>query len=312
MINLKKLLVLTLTISLSLQAERIVQLKKTVQVSGHLVLLKDLLVATDALKDSEKELIIIKSPLRGSKNYTPEQLAYEMQNHASLMDLALKSPEFIKIMRVKDANYIENVKAGLTAALLKENPWKRFKIEVELTNDDINKINAMSGADFELVSQVPNEMFTSSKLSVKFTEKGKNRGTIILNPNIRRKIYSIVLKAGLSKGAILQKSDLVVDQVWVDGKEGRYASNFIDCVGYELTKDLPSGSRVPKVALMDPIYITKGGHFNAFVVSNGFKVSAVAKALTDGRRGQTIRARNTKSGEIIQVKMVEPKTGIVE
>ena len=312
MIKFLQVLILASLLSSSLQAERVVQLKKTIQVSGHLVLLKDLIVDTDLLKTSEKDLIILKSPLRGSKNYTPEQLAYEMQNHASLMDLALKSPEFIKIMRVKDANYIENVKAGLTAALMKENPWKRYKIEVEFTNEDINKINSMSGADFELVSQLPNDMFTSSKLSVNFTEKGKNRGNLILNPNIRRKVFSIVLKTGLSKGAILQKSDLVVDQVWVDGQEGRYAANFVDCVGYELTKDLPSGSRVPKVALMEPVYISKGAHFNAYVLSNGFKVSVVAKALTDGRRGNTIRARNTKSGEIIQVKMVEPKTGIVE
>ena len=296
----------------SLFAERVVQLKRTIQVSGNLVLLKDLLIDTKGLSDKEQELIIIKSPLRGSKNYTPEQLAYEMQNHASLMDLALKSPEFVKIMRVKDANYIENVKEGLTLALQKENPWKRFKIEVEFTNDDINKINSMSGADFKLISQVPNEMFTSSKLSVQFSEKGIKRGNLILRPNIRRKVFSIVLKFGVSKGAILQKSDLVVDQVWVDGKEGRYASNFIDCVGYEVTKDMPSGSRVAKMNLTDPVYVRKGQFLKVYTIIGGLKVGVQAKALTDGRRGQTIKVKNTKSEKILFVKMVGPEVALRE
>lgn len=296
----------------SLHAERVVQLKKTIQVSGNLVLLKDLLVDTDVLKDAEKDLIIVKSPLRGSKNYTPEELAYEMQNHASLMDLALKSPDFVKIMRVKDANYIENFKGGLTAALLKENPWKRFKIEVEFTNDDLNKINTMSGADYELVSQVPNESLTSVKLSVQFSENGVKRGTLILNPNVRRKVFSIVLRYDLSKGAILQKSDLVVDQVWVDGQEGRYASNFIDCVGYELTKDISAGSRVPKMYLTDPVYVKKGQFLKVYTMVGGLKVAVQAKALTDGRRGQTIKVKNTKSDKMLFVKMVEPELAVKE
>ena len=305
------LLILLLTCT-GLQAERTVNLKKNVQVSGHLVLLKDLLIDTDGLTEEEQKLVILKSPLRGFKNYRPVEIAYEMQNHASLMDLSLVAPPFVKVTRIRDVNFVENVKTGLIKALKNENPWKRFAIEVDFTPEDINKINDMSGADFKLISQIPSDDLTSVQLSVKFTEKEKNRGTLLLKPIIRRRLFSITLKNDVAKGQILNKSDLVVDQVWVDGQEDRYAANFKDCVGYELSRNMVAGSRIPRTFLVEPVYVRKGEIIKVYVESLSMRVGIHANALTDGRRGETIRARNTKSGKLLDVIMTGQQTAVVK
>ena len=305
-------LIVLLLSSVNLLAERNLNLKKNVEVSGHLVLLKDLVIDAATLTDNEKNLVILKSPQRGFKNYRPVDIAYEMQNHPSLMDISLLAPPFVKIIRVKDVHFVEKVKTYLVKELKQQDPWKRFTIEVDFTPDDINKINDISGADCELISQIPSDDLGSVKLSVKFTEKEKNRGTITLEPVIRRKIFSITLKGDVNKGQILRKDDLVVAQVWVDGQEDRYASNFQDCVGYELSRNMIAGSRVPKPYLIEPVYVRKGEIIKVYVETAAMRVGIHAKALSDGRRGETIRAKNTKSGKNLDVIMTGLQTAVVK
>ena len=305
-------IIVLLLSTVNLLAERNLNLKKNVEVSGHLVLLKDLVIDTASLTDNEKNLVILKSPQRGFKNYRPVDIAYEMQNHPSLMDISLLAPPFVKIIRVKDVHFVEKVKTYLVKELKQQDPWKRFTIEVDFTPDDINKINDMSGADCKLISQIPSDDLGSVKLSVKFTEKEKNRGTITLEPVIRRKIFSITLKGDVNKGQILRKDDLVVAQVWVDGQEDRYASNFQDCVGYELSRNMIAGSRVPKPYLIEPVYVRKGEIIKVYVETAAMRVGIHAKALSDGRRGETIRAKNTKSGKNLDVIMTGLQTAVVK
>lgn len=306
-------LTVLLLCSVNLLAERNINLKKNVEVSGHLVLLKDLLIDSSELSDKEKNLVILKSPQRGFKNYRPIDVAFAMQNHASLLDLVIVDPpSFVKLIRIKDVNFVEKVKTELAKSLKQEDPWKRFTIEVDFTPDDINKINEMSGADFKLISQIPSDDLGSVKLSVKFTEKEKNRGTVTLEPVIRRKIFSITLKSDVNKGDVLRKDDLVVAQVWVDGQEDRYASNFKECVGYELSRNMIAGSRVPKPYLVEPVYVRKGEIIKVYVETAAMRVGIHAKALSDGRRGETIRAKNTKSGKNLDVIMTGLQTAVVK
>ncbi len=295
-----------------LLAEREINLKKSVEVSGQAVLLKDLVVENGALTEEELKLEILKAPLRGFKNFRPVEIAYEMQNHASLMDVSLIAPPVIKVSRVKDPDFIENVRDGVTKALKEHDPWKHFKIELEFSPEDITKINEMGNSSFELKSQIPSEDLGAVKIRVEFKENEKSKGTLTLEPVVRRKVVSIALKSDLAKGSIIKQTDLVVTQAWADGQEEKYASTFEDCIGYELTKNMVAGSRILKTNLAEPVYVKKGEILKVFVVTGSLKVGVHAKALTDGRRGETIRAKNTKSGQTIDVVLTDIQTAEVK
>lgn len=312
MTKLNTAIIVFLLSAFSLLAERTVTLKKTIQVSGSQVVLSDLLVDSSSLEKAEKNLVILNSPLRGSKNFRPVDIAYEMQQHKSLMDLALLAPSFVKVIRVKDIDFVEKVKEGLIVALGKETPWKMFDLEMELTATDISKISAMSGNDFEVISQRPSDELDSVKITVKFIEKGINKGAVILNPIIRRKILAITLKNSIKRGGIVQKSDLILDRIWVSGTDERYAVNFQDCVGYEVSRNIAAGSRIAKSFLIEPVYVEKGSFLKVYVKSGLLTLSVDAKALSTGRRGETIRVKNTKSGKDLDVIMTGLQTGIVQ
>lgn len=298
--------------SCSLHAERTLSLRKTVEVRGSQVVLSDLVIDSAVLSDAEKGLVILKSPLRGYKNVRPIDIAYEMQVHKSLLDVELLAPSFVKVVRVKDVDYVEKVKAGLLDALSKENPWKMFELEMEFSPSDLNKISSMSGCEFEMTSQIPNDELDSAKLTVKFTEGDKNKGSLKLLPMVRRKILAITLRNNIKKGHVIQKSDLILDRVWVSGTNEKYAVNFKDCVGYEASRNMLAGSRIINNYLIEPVFVDKGDFITVYSGNRLLNVSAKAKALSMGRRGQIIRAKNIKSGKEMDVEMTGVQTGIVK
>ncbi|MCM8528281.1 MAG: flagellar basal body P-ring formation chaperone FlgA [Lentisphaeraceae bacterium] len=297
---------------MNLHAERTVKLKKTVQVSGSQVLLEDLLIDSSDLKEEEKSLVILKSPIRGFKNFRPVDIAYEMQLHESLLDLSLEAPPFVKIIRIKDINFVETFKAYLKARLNKETPWKMFELEIEFSPSDITTITSMSGCDYEMVSQRANDELNGAKVTVKFTENGSSRGAVKLEPIIRRKILAITLKTDLTKGKIIQKSDLILDRVWVSGTDERFATNFVDCIGFEAGRNMSAGSRVVKAHLIEPVYVQKGDFLKVSSESSFLRITIDAKALSMGRRGEVIRVKNIKSGRLLDVVMTGIQTAVVK
>ena len=294
----------------SLLAEREMTLKATVNVSGKSVLLEDLVIETELLTDEEKKLAILESPLRGFKNFLPVNIAFAMQAHKSLWDISLIPPKFVKVVRVKDANFVTDVKEAVVKYLSKETPWKMFEIEVEFSASDLAKINEMSGSKFVVTSQRANDQLTSSKVNIKFTENDVDRGEVIINPDIRRKILAITLKSDLKRGDTIRKSDLVLGRVWADGKEARYVSNFKDCVGFEVAQDMSAGKRIAKSFLHEPVYVRKGQELNVSYNSPGIDVSMRAVAMTDGRRGDFIKVKNIDSEEVFEVEMAGIKWAI--
>ena len=309
----KLIVVLIILLSaVNLYAERTVKLKKTVQVSGSQVVLEDLLIDSSVLTNLEKSLVILKSPARGFKNFRPIDIAYEMQLHESLLDLSLEAPSFVKIIRVKNIDYVEKFKVSIIQSLKKETPWKMFELELEFSPSDITKITSMSGSDYEMISQRPNEELNSAKIFVRFAENGISRGAVTIDPIIRRKILAITLKSDITKGKIIQKSDLVLDRVWVSGTDERFATNFQDCVGFEAGKNMSSGSRITKAYLVEPIYVQKGDFLKVSSDSPILSISIDAKALSMGRRGEIIRVKNTKSGRLLDVVMTGVQTAVVK
>ena len=107
--------------------ERVIRIKSEVRVSGRFVLLEDLVTSTDLLNKEERKYIILDSPERGNKKFTIRSIAIKMQDHESLLNLSLIAPRNIKVFRIADKNFIENVKTSLLEQLQKKDPWKDQK-----------------------------------------------------------------------------------------------------------------------------------------------------------------------------------------
>jgi flagellar basal body P-ring formation protein FlgA len=294
-------------------AEREVRVRSEVRVSGRFVQLKDLLVSTTGLKESELELIILDSPERGSEKVSIRSIAFKMQVHESLLDLAILAPAMIKIIRVADVDFVEKFKKEIMTQLVDDGRWKNTKIDLQFNSDDINTMSDLTGADkIELLSSTLSVDSTNLKLRVKCSEKDKSLGTVSLNPIVQREIEVVILKNSLGKGDIVNQSDLLMTKAWSTGKNEDICLTFNDAIGFELKKSLVEGTQVPLSYLTEPVYAVKDQFIEVGINSDLFNVTVQAKALQLGRRGDVIRAMNTSSLKVIAVELVSYGKGIIK
>ena len=287
-------------------AERQVRLKAFVDVSGRTVRLQDLVADSTGLSEEELGLKIVDAPTRGYKKFSARDLAFRMQVHKELLNVTLLTPPFIKVTRKLDSDYVEKVREILKTELLKQAEWKGQTIDLDFTGDDINKINEKNGAKVVLKSQVVNDTQDRIDMRISFTDNGEDLGTLKIRPYIRRKVFMILLRRSIPKGHIIVKDDLKLAHLWSDGRDEHYASDFKDCIGYETSKTMPADGKISRKLLNEPYYVKKGEIITAKAFFGNLEVGVAAQALLDGRRGQIIRARNTKSGKVIDVQMTAP------
>ena len=310
----RTLLILTLFVSMEfdLLAERQVRVRAFVTVTGRSVMLKDLLIDTKGLSEEELNYRILESPLRGYKKYNSRDLAYMMQEHESLMDLSLLAPARIKISRKPDTGFVAKVRDELKAQLLDQPQWKGHTIDLDFNTEDIIKINEKVGGEVILLSQTPNQKLDRVEMRVSFTDGKAALGSIEVNAYIRRKVFTVILSKDVVPGQIIRKEDLKLAQVWSDGKEERYLRDFKQCVGQQVTRSMVADSRILKKNLSAPFYARKGEIISVNARIGRVVVSVHAQALRDGKRGQVISAKNTKSGQIMDVRMVSLLIGEVQ
>jgi len=292
------------------QVKREMRMRTVVQISSRFVQLKDLMVDTTPLTAQEKELIIVDAPRRGHKVWDIRRLAALMQNHKELLDIdliATKNTMKIKIVRVADKDFVDKVKKSLLEALSAKPQWSGTRIDIEFSPLDLSLISEMSGADqIELVSQSDTGVKGTIKLRTKFSSQKQSLGTISLKPFLKREVELVTLNNSLGKGHILRKSDLLLSKTWSDGNEEKYASTLEECIGFEIKRNVAEGSLLQRNLLAPPIYAERHQIINAYIYLGSLKVTAEVKALTQGRRNETIRVRNTKSGKLMDAVLVAP------
>ncbi|NQZ59747.1 MAG: flagellar basal body P-ring formation protein FlgA [Lentisphaeraceae bacterium] len=298
--------------TLSLFGGQRVRLRSQVQVSGRFVQLKELVIDDSPLTEEQKNIIITEAPLRGNKTYKRLKLLRLMANNKELLSLDVTSPPTIQIFRIANTGFIEDTKEKLILELKKVAPWKDSKIDLEFSPGDLSKLSNMSGADqIELLSQSPSTAISTHKLRVKFTSKKQNLGTISLTPFIRQQIELVILKNSCPKGHILKRSDLQISKTWSDGYEDKFASSLQECLGYEIKKNTPEGSRIKRNLLAPPVYAQRHQILLATLDIGGMSIGITLKALEQGRRGEIIRAKNTKSGKLLDVTLTGPGRAII-
>ncbi|MCM8535826.1 MAG: flagellar basal body P-ring formation chaperone FlgA [Lentisphaeraceae bacterium] len=296
----------------SVFAERDVTFKSEISVEGRFVLLKDIIIPNDKISEDELNLTVLEAPARGSKRYSPVAIAYKMQEHKKLMDLVISSPPSVKVIRVADVNFQENVKASLITQLQELPQWKKFKINLVFQADDLIAISHMSGADsFKITSQSISRNMSTTKLRVNFSEKQKPLGSITLNPQIQRELDMVYLKEPLKKGDVITRSNIQIVKSWSDGRESEYCLSEEEAVGYELRQNLPGGSKIAVNFLADPIYAMKGDIISVKLVSPGLDALVKAEAQQQARRGDIIRVKNTATGRLLTVKLVAVGVGLL-
>ncbi len=125
---------------------------------------------------------------------------------------------------------------------------------------------------------------------------------------IQVEIYrpAVVAATAIARGRILAEEDLSLAETDVLGSGGRHFERLEDAVGQEARRTIAAGSVVSSGMLQAPKLIRRGDTVRVTAHGGGLSVSSSGTALSDGRRGEQIRIRNSSSERVIRARVRGP------
>lgn len=120
-------------------------------------------------------------------------------------------------------------------------------------------------------------------------------------------IYApVVSTAGpLARGATVGADDIQLVDTDITRLNGQYLSRVEDAVGLSLKRQLNAGTPITGDMLAQPTLIKRGDAVTITVESDGLAVRMPGVALSDGRRGEQIRVKNSNSAKVVDAQVTE-------
>lgn len=300
--------------TVGVRANRILDIRSDVQVSGEHVRLGDLLVSDSKLSDEEREHVLISAPNKGaSKTLTLVNLAYQLQRFPSLLDVRLRGPARISIYGGGNPEFLRQCREDLVKSIESAVPWSDWTVKIRLGMDDNRRLSAMDPR-YESITVQPREssqFLGSVDMDVAFLDES---GTILsecsIQPTILREVPVLTLTETLERDHVLAKQDLRTTNIWVGSADQQYVNNWEDAAGNQLNRRLGMGELLRTSHLSAPWYSRRGDMVQVDYRSGGLVVSMSAQALENGRKGESIRLRNTTSDSTFRAILTQHKKAV--
>jgi flagella basal body P-ring formation protein FlgA len=128
--------------------------------------------------------------------------------------------------------------------------------------------------------------------------------------SVKRKLF--VLRTNAGKDEMIRKEDLLVREIYMNGKTDEYPATIDDVVGRILKKDVPANTVITHLMLTDAVAVKRGEIVDIVAENPRIVVFAKGKAVDKGTLGEMIRVKNISSGKQIIGRVVAQNTVSVE
>ncbi|HED36016.1 MAG TPA: flagellar basal body P-ring formation protein FlgA [Gammaproteobacteria bacterium] len=167
------------------------------------------------------------------------------------------------------------------------------------------------------LTQCPNPLTASLAAGSRFAGKttvhincsGNTPWTVFLSAHIS--LYANIIKTAqpLSRGHILQKSDLMVNEEDLGRLKYGFFTDPQNLIGKQLTRRLKQNSIIRANYIKSPTLVKRGELVSIIAENSGYSVRMTGTAMMDGARGDRIRVKNLSSKRIIEG--IVKKSGVV-
>jgi flagella basal body P-ring formation protein FlgA len=138
------------------------------------------------------------------------------------------------------------------------------------------------------------------------TDPGKRK--IAISAEARAWQTQLVVSKPIAARQIIRPEDLMQRRTLVDQLSSDPLVTMSQTVGEQAGRELKPGD-VLTGKMLDPVQLVKTGQFVTVTLDQGtVQVKAVARAMENGSYGQTIRAKNEATKEVLQVVVTGPQT----
>lgn len=109
----------------------------------------------------------------------------------------------------------------------------------------------------------------------------------------------------LARNTTLTEGDIQLTESDITRLNGPYLTRPEDAIGLSLKRQLTAGAPITSDLLSQPILIKRGDAVTITAESDGLSVKMPGVAMSDGRRGEQIRIKNSTSAKIVDAQVTE-------
>lgn len=206
--------------------------------------------------------------------------------------------ESIDLMQTSIQEFIEQT--------LSEQPDSQTSDTVKIDVRRIDPRLRLSRCDKPLTHSMMQRRNQGGNLTVKTACEGMQPWSIYTSAKVQRITPILVANRYMSRGDLLSQADVRMEPRDTHSISHGFITELSHAVGMELKRPLREGEALRLSQLIEPLAITKGDAVVIEATSGQISVIAPGEALANGRTGQQIKVRNTKSDRIIRAKVISP------
>ena len=293
---------------------RILDIKGRVAVTSAAVTLVDLVAKPDSLSDYEKELVIADAPETAEmRRMSLVSIAYLLQKHPELLDVQLRGPNWVTILKTFDMATVAQAKKEILKTLRETAPWKDWRTDVLFSSDDERKLGrAGAFSQLRVVPMDSHGVLGRVPLRVTFLDADElMTSEEAISPVIVRQVQAVVACDALEAGHTLSRHDLQFSPIWAGRDNLNYVSAMDRCIGQELKRRLPPGAVITERDLISPVSARRGDIIWVTCETGELSVRVAVRALETGREGESVRVKNPSSQRVFRVELNGTKSGVL-
>jgi flagellar basal body P-ring formation protein FlgA len=206
--------------------------------------------------------------------------------------------ESIDLMQISIREFIEQT--------LSEQPDSQMSDTAKIDVRRIDPRLRLSKCDKPLTHSLMQRRNQSGNLTVKTACEGIHSWSIYTSAKVQRIAPILVANRYMNRGDLLSQADVRMEPRDTHSISHGFITDLSRAIGMELKRPLREGEALRLSQLIEPLAVIKGDAVVIEATSGQISVVAPGEALANGRTGQQIKVRNTKSDRIIRAKVISP------
>lgn len=157
-----------------------------------------------------------------------------------------------------------------------------------------------------LVAVDPGRILPITSVRVEILVDGRQARTVYVS--FRVKLFAVVVVATrpLARGQVVEKDAVRLERREVTTVTGTYLTDVHDAIGKRVEQSIGGGSLLTAEVLSAPLAVERGKPVHIVVVIGQIRITALGKALEDGRIGDLVPVQVVATGKRIQAVVVAP------
>lgn len=304
-------LLMTLICAEQVQAEVVLYIKKSLEVTSREITLGDLVEDRSQIPAEWKTRRVLTAPPAGEVNYHAlTTIAKALGRYTDMKAVTLSGEPVVSISRRERRIEKDEFYDPLMAYLKKHAPWSNKELDVKIIN--VPKNSRIPAGDTEYhISRIDQK--TSKGYSVAYVIVMVDKVQELEVPvgiEIQQLTEVWVTTGTLERGHILSANDLRSEMHVVDAT-ANYVSSSEDLSGHEVNRTVAAGDLLRRNVISKPTCAKRGEWVAINAAGQNLHITLRGKAMANGRLGEKIMCVNERSQRQVLVELTGFGNGVL-